>query len=282
MSAYIDDKKLREALEMVVAKLREKGCLPEPVDVENIVDSIMKNMHDNKLGDNELNLSDPKDHQAFVKTLVSLVVNAEIGAKQPHLKLDLSKFLADLSHLDPQQKKELKEGLAQLIELRLKYINQFTPKPSGPEVIKKIAADIADAFVNKHEKQAPGMQQDTASFLQNLIVASVAANTLESDSLRSLFGGIVPSIAGGIAAPVEFIRGNLAGFMNQTQGLAGSAGFMDEQNRYDAGADPLGEEANVLTNIISEGTLIPDIIDDLQHANIIGKSNTPKFEPHTK
>lgn len=284
MSAYVDNRKLLEALEIAIQKLIEKGCLKEPVNKENIITSIIENIQKNGLGDNELNLSDPKDHQAFAKTLINLVVNAEIGAKQPHLKLDLTKFLTNMNRFKPEEqmqlKKALKESLQQILELRLQYTNKFSPKPLGPDAIKKAAADLAEAFVNKHEKQAPGLSLSAANFVQNLLVATVAANNLESDSLRALFGGMVPSMAGGIASVVQYIPGNLLGFMNQTQGLAGSGGFMDEQNRYDGGIDPMGEETIVFANILSEGSLLAELVDDLQRAGILGKSNTPRLDPN--
>lgn len=261
MSKMLNKNELIEVLELLFNRMQENGMLPPTIENKQALIEEVANQIDSNFEIEKQALRNP----AIQKSLSLCILSAAIAGKNPNFKFDYVSLFQEKNNPD-EMKKEL---TAQLVILfteanKLNPKNQFTPK-AILALAEVVALELTNQFM-KEDQHCPAENND---------IVDVLAETFTS-SLRSLFGGIDPRVAGGQIMPVLTIIGNLTGIVNLSSGHATSNAFMDEQNRFNGHADPLGIENSVRIRL---GAITHQLETALDQLGVLAHSNWPPI-PH--
>lgn len=261
MSKILNKDELIQVLELLFNRMQRNGMLPPSIqNKQTLIEAVANHIDANFEIQKEV-LRNP----AIQKSLSLCILSAAIADRNPNFKFDYVSLFQEKN--DPEEmKKELTEQLIILLteSNKLNPKNQFTPKA---------IRQLAETFALKLTHQF--MQEKQNSPAENNQIVDVLAEMF-SASLRNLFGGIDPRVAGGQIVPVMTIVGNLAGIVNVSGGHETSNAFIDEQNRFDGHADPLGIENSVR---IRFAAITQEIEADLAELGVLPPSNWPPT-PH--
>lgn len=280
-SAYIDEKKLEEALRKECRQMQTKGLLPN-IDENQLVHQAMATIK-NGMGESfEFNMTNA--NKSFTNALSLILMTEYIKTKEPTFKFDYVKLFKDIPNLSDVEKKTLQKDLEKELREQLTKINKLLPKDQQkkPEEIDLMARLVAEGLVKKADQEMVKDQEKTSFF--TLLVGLTPMPDMGKDeakdlSYRSQYAGMDPSQTGSIPMLIQRIEENHVDFMNFTQGLATSFAEMDEQIRFDSNVpDYTGNEFSSLLKQLSIGGVNEQVEQELISDGVL-KPMTPQNKP---
>ena|SRR3990167_2291746 len=240
----VPDNKLREVLENLFDDMQNKGMLPasSAQHKDQIIDSLVEDFTGpDKI--KEIAYDDLKNIDG-VKFLCAAIAEKDLSHRlDPEKRFQFNDLFSD--KLD---KKEEKEKLKDEIKCILKTLYVMRPDPhnkklSDDELEKKLN-ELAEGMANKLQAKKGKSEKETKEIFADEL----------TKALENLYGGIDPTMVGGVQKVVECIIGNMSGIPSRNTGGPLSMAFIDSFTRPDFKSDALGIEHAIMTRLDAIGS----------------------------
>lgn len=268
-----------EALDIIFKHMQEKGLVQEE-EREMILNNVIKHFPE----DFSLTMEDLQNENVQ-KFLMGAIISSKLGneadTKQFVDKLVEAQKNEFQEEPDPKLNKKLAAGILLLLageQIQELLHEKLKPNAPTPKPTPTNSAESKEKLENDAEKN------ELKSKMKQKI--EMLAKQLE-DTLRNLYGGEDPRMAGKIHAVVTYIVGNIAGFTHQSAANPNSLEDIVEEITYNPskedylGLENIAKEDNLMSGIIDsiDNTFVTPLVEDSQQNALRASSGLDKMAP---